>query len=403
MNIILNDDQLNALQNIKKSKNILISGQAGVGKSILIQKICEIINNYQILAPTGVAAINAGGITIHKFFSITPAIQTIQDYTNKKIKYFSKVPWKTLEYLIIDEVSMIQPSLFYLINSICQLHKNNLHPFGGIKLILVGDWYQLPPINKDSTLSETFIFETDLFKQMDFTNIQLTKVMRQSDEDFINQLSKIRIGDISDDSMFEFLGTLQKNIKQPKQHYIKLFAKNIGKKYANQTELDKLSGSSFTYTSKDTGNIKLLQNHLIEPIITLKVNSQVMLLWNMPEYGLCNGSIGTVTNCNTTNIIVDFNGKKIQIIPIKVEINMRQSNGEMKVAATRTQIPIALAYAITIHKSQGLTFDFMEIFCDGIFSPGQFYTALSRSRKSDNVILHDFEMSHIMVCNILKN
>ena len=396
--IILNESQQEIYDKaVMDNGNICINGPAGVGKSVIVSILRNELPGCQVLAPTGVAALNVNGMTIHRFFGLFPHMKTIED-----CKRPPKVNWCNLETLIFDEISMIQPNLFILIDQICRRGKRNQDvPFGGVKVILVGDWYQLQCI-QDGKSDKEFIFQTDLWKEMDITTFNLTTVMRQTDAEFIKHLHNIRVNNLQDNDTIKFLDGLCKTKKDESKHYVKLYAKNIDKKFANEQELELLSSKKFVFKAKDTGDKKYLIGHRVEAVIELKIGARVMLLWNIPELHLSNGSIGKVVSFTQgcTPVVQFENGHLLPIEYRLFEIIEKQ-NGNFKVLASRTQIPLGLAYAITVHKSQGLTFDNVEFFCDGIFACGQFYTGISRGKCSETMILRNFDKRYIKVSSAL--
>jgi ATP-dependent DNA helicase PIF1 len=388
MTPVLNEGQQYVYNEIITNRqNACIIGPGGVGKSILVDKLRVNIKGSQVLAPTGVAAINVSGVTIHRFFGITPNIFTLRDYKNYRRKTKSPVKWYNLKCLIIDEISMVHPDLFNLIDEISRYYLKSSLPFGGLQIIIVGDWYQLPPVKG------IFIYNTDLYFSLNFVNHSLSQNMRQTDIDFVNILNNIRIGNVDED-VTEFLKKLINNKKRDEISYVKLYSKNIDKRFANEAELSAINSPEVIHESIDIGDKRYLSGCIVENELVLKKTSRVMLLRNMPYYGLCNGSCGTVVEfdkiCKTPIVKFD-SGITIPIDPVKFEIFL-----DRKVIASRTQFPLTLAYAISVHKSQGLTFDAVQFFCDGIFERGQFYTGVSRCKSSDNLILEDFDITHII-------
>lgn len=389
--MILNESQQEIYDKaVTECGNICINGPAGVGKSVIVNILRNELPGCQVLAPTGVAALNVNGMTIHRFFSLLPHMKDIED-----CKRPPKINWYKLKTLIFDEISMIQPNLFILIDKICRRGKRNQDvPFGGVKVILVGDWYQLAPI-PDGISDKQFIFQTDLWKEMNVTTFNLNTVMRQTDSEFIRHLHNIRVNNLQGNDTIEFLDKLRNNKKDNDKHYVKLYSKNVDKKFANEQELELLDSKKVVFKSKDTGDKKYLVGHRVEEVVELKAGASVMLLWNIPELQLSNGSIGKVISFIDGIPNVKFeNDKTLVIIPQLFEI-VEKCNGKLKVLASRAQIPLALAYAITVHKSQGLSFDNVEFFCDGIFAPGQFYTGISRGRNSETMILRNFDERYI--------
>lgn len=395
----LNEEQKKVVDKVLEGRNVLITGSAGTGKSFLINHICGELTAknklHYILAPTGVAALNVSGQTIHRFLGLRPDVQTIQDY-RKLCARRSKVAWKDLKVIIIDEVSMVHPNLFQLFSEIAKLHRDSSTPFGGIQMILIGDYFQLSPIPEKSDVPNAplYIFETDLFQDMGLETHVLTKVMRQEDAAFINSLNDLRVGKYSK-RVAELVKDCALNKKEPGKHYVKLFALNIDKNQANDTALAKLPGVSTIFTSIDTGDVKYLQGCRAEKILELKVGCPVMFLWNEPEQDLCNGSVGVVEDFKNGLPIVFFNnGVKIAVERRKYVI---PDAGKSKPLAARLQLPLALAWSISAHKCQSISLDHVEADCRNIFTTGQLYVMLSRARTKEGLIIKNFSESAIKV------
>jgi ATP-dependent DNA helicase PIF1 len=399
---ILNREQQEIVKKISQGKNVIITGSAGTGKSFLVKYLCNEFDKqgkiYRIVAPTGVAAVNVGGQTIHRFLGIRPEIKTLNDYL-KLCNKRTRVPWNVINIIMIDEISMIHPQLFLLFDSIAKLHKKNNLPFGGIQMIFIGDFYQLCPIKQktDEIGDPEYIFETDLWKQMAPNVTLLKQVMRQNDQEFINALNDLRMGLFSE-QVNNMIQRCVNNKKIPKKHYVRLFALNVQKNYANETKLEKLNTQSQTYNAIDLGDERYLKDCRAEKKITLKIGCPVMLLWNLPQYNLCNGSIGIIENFETTGIpIVKFNtGITIPVVRQEWTIKEKNRHGT-HILASRTQVPLVVAWALSVHKSQGLTLDYLEVDCAGIFTTGQLYVALSRASSMEGLIVKNFESDSIMV------
>ena len=400
--IELNEDQEFVVAKVKQGKNVIITGSAGTGKSFLVKYLCKEFDEggkiFRIVAPTGVAAVNVGGQTIHRFLGIRPEIKTLADYMKMCMKR-SKVPWASLKAIIVDEVSMIHPQLFYLFDSIARLHKKADIPFGGIQMIFIGDFYQLCPIKQksDNAGDPEYVFETKLWKEMSPCITVLKKVMRQNDQDFIDALNDLRVGLFSP-RVVSMVQQCARNKKIPGKHYVKLFALNAQKNYANETELARLKTESREYNAVDIGDERYLKDCRAEKKITLKIGCPVMLLWNMPAYGLCNGSIGIVEKFETIGLpVVKFNAGVTIPVPQQVWTIQEKNRHGVHILASRTQIPLAVAYSLSIHKTQSLTLDNLEVDCQGIFTTGQLYVAFSRASSMEGLVIKNFDMSAIMV------
>lgn len=397
----LNDEQENVLHQIKDNQNVFITGHAGTGKSFLIKYICEEFDqnkrNYCLLAPTGVAAINIGGQTIHRYLGLLPQVKTLNDYIVRCSKR-SRIHWNVVKVFIIDEVSMIHPKLFVLFDQIARFHTKKNIPFGGIQVILLGDFFQLCPIRQkgESASDEEYIFETDLWKELNIKVHHLKTVMRQKEDSFISALSDLRTGLFSE-NVAEMIAKCSNNKRVKGKHYVRLFSMNYQKNMANELALSKLKTESKIFHSADTGDEKYLQGCRAEKNILLKIGCPVMLLWNLPEFNLCNGSIGIVKSFNGDNLpVVTFDtGVTIVVNKQKWSISEKNKYGTHALAS-RVQIPLAVSYALSSHKVQGISLDFVEADCHGIFTTGQLYVMLSRAKSSTGLIIKNFSQEGIM-------
>lgn len=375
------------LELVEDKRNILVTGQAGVGKTYLLNQLRDELDkngvNYELAASTGIAAINIEGTTVHRMFGLGIA-SSIDDYKqrlNNKIIHFPMVRKahqriQQAEVIIIDEISMISAKTFELLHHVCREAMGSNDPFGGKQIILFGDFLQLPPINDD------FAFETDLWNYAAFETLNLTKVYRQQNEEFIKVLSKIRVGDV-DEEVSDFLkGRIVNNIDT--ENITKLYGNNKSVDKENSRLLNKLEGESETYVA-EMGSNKAIARKMITPEeLTLKVGAKVMSTANHDELDYVNGSIGTVTEINPKYVMVDFDNGAEE----KITYHTWEEHDGEKVVGKFKQIPLKLAYAITIHKSQGQTID-GELCIDlgGIFEEGQLYVSLSRVRDPNKLYL----------------
>lgn len=406
----LNPEQAAVLAHVLQGENVNITGSAGTGKSFLIKHLCKELDKrtdstYQVLAPTGVAALNVGGQTIHRFLGLRPDIRTPTDYL--KVHKRSRVPWSTLKVLIIDEVSMIHPDLFILFDSICRFHNRNKssgRPFGGIQMILLGDYFQLSPIPDKDALPNApkYIFQTDVWKQLDIKVHVLKHVMRQNEDEFVAALNDLRVGNYSE-KVKTMIDSCSANQKQAGKHYIKLYSLNAQKNEANIFALKQLQTEARTYRAVDVGDEKYLQGCRAEKEVTLKVSCPVMLLWNLPEQGLCNGSIGVITRYDEVGLpVVKFNSGITTTIKRQTWSVQEKGTHAKRILASRTQVPLAVAWSITSHKAQGLTLCHVEVDLRGVFTAGQMYVMLSRAANSTGLIITGFNRRAIMVDDIVK-
>ena len=388
----------------KTSKNILITGRAGTGKSTFLRFLRKNLRkNLAVIAPTGVAALNIQGQTLHSFFGFRP------DITLEKVKKMTPYEetrelYKHLNTLIIDEVSMVRADLFDCVETFLRKWGPRPgKPFGGVQMVLIGDLYQLPPVvtSKEKEifkyLYETpFFFSAKAFKENSFEFVEFEKIYRQKDEKFIKILNRIRNGS-ADEEVLSLLNTrVDPNFEPPeREFYITLTTTNTRAEEINLSRLDRLKGPSFEFQGVLKGSVE--EADLPAPL-TLKVkeSAQVMLLNNDPKGNWVNGDVGKIVKILPKDeiIVVELRqGKLVEVTPYKWDIfehYFDESEGKVK---TRTigaflQFPLKLAWAITIHKSQGLTFERVIIDLErGTFAHGQLYVALSRCTSLEGIVL----------------
>lgn len=395
---VLHDEQHYALDRISDCKGVvLITGKAGTGKSTLFNLFNRITNKKTIvLAPTGIAAINIGGQTIHSFFRLPPSFITSKDYHP-----LSKSLVKKIELIVIDEISMVRADMLDHIDQILRLSTHSDIPFGGIPMIWIGDLYQLPPILSNNQENEHFLkhYESPYFfsaKVMneisDFELIELSQVFRQSDPQFIKLLNRIRVNQIDEEDL-EYIN--QRNIEIPNHNLepiIQLCSTNYVVNQINQTELSKINKPVYNYKAEINGQINA-SHFPVDQMLQFKEGAQVMAIRNSPDKEFVNGSLGIIEELLEDEVKVRFeNSTRITSLR-KVEweiIRYKAEKGELikEVIGSFKQIPLRLAWAITIHKSQGKTFD--RIILDlgrGAFESGQTYVALSRCRSLEGIYL----------------
>jgi ATP-dependent exoDNAse (exonuclease V) alpha subunit len=392
-----------ALQVLEKArKNVFITGKAGTGKSTLLRLFrATTKKKLVVLAPTGVAALNVQGQTIHSFFGLPP--KPVSPAEIKKVR--RRKIYQNLEAIVIDEISMVRADLLDAIDRFLRINRENPLPFGGVQMIFFGDLFQLPPVVASD--AERFLFSTYYTNPYFFSakvfedgfsleNIELHRVYRQESRHFLRLLEAIRLNRIDHDDLDD-LNERWEPTFQPQDFYITLSPRNDKVDRINRLELDKLPGRELTYRAEVKG---IFEEKLFpaEGNLQLKEGAQVMFVKNDPEKQFVNGTIGKVRSLQADKAVVEVveNGQEqtIEVSPVEWEIlrfvpGKEDPNAiDSEVVGTFKQLPLRLAWAITIHKSQGKTFD--KVLVDmgsGAFEHGQTYVALSRCRTLEGIVL----------------
>lgn len=402
------EEQKFILEQYKEGKNIFITGPGGVGKSELVKTLCEMKKSV-VTATTGCAAIrlHCDARTIHSWSGIGLGTKSIEEII-RKMHPLVKGEWKTTKVLIIDEVSMLSKRIFDMLNEIGKRLRRNGLPFGGIQVIFLGDFFQLPPVG-DSPDTQAFCFESPDWDDVFDIQIELTKIFRQKDEAYAKILTQIRRGVIkksADKILRSRVGLIYKGTIMP----TKLYPTRMRVDEMNRRSMGILDGESVVFTMKaimrihgremeiEYENIK--KGLLVEPELTLKVGAQVMCVVNIKNdktMELCNGSQGIVTGFADGLPVVQFqNGVHRPIGPHIWESERIPNVGI-------SQIPLILAWAISIHKSQGSTLDLAEIdIGSGIFECGQSYVALSRVKSLEGLYLSSYDPGKIQINKKVK-
>lgn len=400
---ILTDEFKQTLETIETTnQNIFITGKAGTGKSTLIELIRSHVNKkIVVLAPTGLSAINVRGQTIHSFFHLPPRMITrdsIRRIYNDRI-------FRDIDTVIIDEISMVRADLIDGIDQFLRIHgKDKNFPFGGIQMVFVGDIFQLPPVLRQEESSvfyqlyeSPYFFSAGAFNSREFISIELTHIFRQKDEEFITLLNQLRTGNVNVQILEPINQRLaEKSLQRNK--FITLTTTNSVANSINESELNKINHPLFTYTAEVEGDFPTTSTALpVELELNLKKGARVMFVKNDKGRMWVNGTLGTIHTLSEDKIEVKIEEKgrnEIVTVPkerwenIKYELDADTNELRQTVVGVLTQYPLRLAWAITIHKSQGMTFDRVNIdFSRSPFAHGQTYVALSRCRTIDGIIL----------------
>ena len=409
--IELEDEFKNIFNKMEYSnQNIFITGKAGTGKTTLLEYFrINSKKNFVILASTGISAIKAKGKTIHSFFLFPPRI-----LINEKIKRLRSNIIKNVDTILIDECSMIRCDLLDAIDQSLRLNRNSDESFGGVQIILLGDIHQLPPVIRENErdIFDSFypnghyFFHANCYQNSNISTYELTKIYRQKDAEFINILNKIRSGNVTEADLLLLNNKVVNQDSNVLYETIILSPTNRKVDTINSVNLQNINSETFSYQSSETGEFR---EKPADEILELKVGAQVMLIKNdikSPKRWV-NGSIGIVTDLTANSIHLKIKNKVHKITQDTWEkFDYLIKDGEVlhEVVATFTQYPIKLAWAVTIHKSQGQTFEKVIIDLDrGSFAPGQTYVALSRVTSLEGLFLtRPINISDILFNNKLS-
>ena len=403
-------------------RHVFLTGKAGTGKTTFLRYISgQTLKKAVVVAPTGVAAINAGGVTIHSFFQLPfgPFIpddpeklvlfsesDRINNSTNliKKIRLSNKKKdlMRSMELLIIDEVSMVRPDVLDAMDAVLRfVRRNSFQPFGGVQVLYIGDLFQLPPVMPEDHweilhpyYESWFFFEAKAIRQAPPLYIELKKIYRQSDPLFIEVLNRVRNNSVSQDDL-QLLNERFHPLFKPSADdpYIVLTSHNRKAEVINASELNALPAPLHQFPAEVSGEFAE-RDMPTEKLLCLKEGAQVMFVRNDPEKKYYNGKIGRVSRIVEEEIYIRFEEEDTEFAlgrekwkNIRYIFNAEKDRIEEEELGTFVQYPIRLAWAITIHKSQGLTFTKAIVDAGSSFAPGQVYVALSRCTSLEGIVL----------------
>lgn len=394
-----------AVNLISQGENVFITGPAGTGKSFILRILKKIFKGYITLtATTGISAANIGGVTIHSW----SGIQQLQIPFPQILWKCKQNNIKNCDLLIIDEISMLSAFVLEYLDKLFKLVRNNNYPFGGIQVVFIGDFLQLPPvaIKEELNVYESkgrYCFESNVWNELNLKTIYLSKIYRQNDINFCNILNHFRQGCLTNSDISSIKNRyVSANLVENKLH---LFSTKAHVNNYNKQQLDKINSEEVYFESMDKINPALIKNKhtkdqllkrldkniQAQDIVVLKQGCRVMLVKNYKQDNVYNGFCGTVIEVNKTSVTVKFdNGYEGKYYRDKFEYYENETY-----IGSRFQIPFILAYAITIHKAQGLTLDEAVVDCSSAFASGHVYVALSRVKKLENLYILGFDEGKI--------
>ena len=423
-----NEDQLKALNEIfYGNMNVFITGKAGTGKTYFMRRLIKALKNCIVVAPTGIAAKNCGGSTLHSRFRLPiepfiPQIDAPYEFLDPEYDKFGKKDYiRFTKYLIIDEISMVRSDILDRVSDVLRRVRRNDKPFGGLRLIMFGDLSQLPPVSRDNDIllkyyKSNFFFSSYWLMISGYKIIEFKKLYRQTEAEFINILNELRENMLSKKSIDLLNKRVVERTDMP--NTICLTSKNQEALDINEWKLRSIESDQYTIESN---KFRIPPEYAqCEDLLKIKVGAQVLITRNLNDIGVVNGDIATISKINISeeayinennyyNVddiesisVVKEDESEVDIYPVKFEnikYNETEKGIEKELLGYTKQFPIKIGYAITIHKSQGMTMSRVAIKASSIFEHGQLYTALSRCRSLYTLYLENPVNEKMLIYN----
>lgn len=395
----LSDEQAYALERLQGDGNIFLTGEAGAGKSFVIREFRKSLEekSFPTLASTGAAAVLVGGRTFHSFFGLG-IMEGGPEATLQRALGDRRVVRRlqNMEGFIVDEVSMLSADTLAVAERICQMARDDYRPWGGVKAIVVGDFAQLPPVTRWGQ-QRVWAFESEAWLRSEFESIYLRENHRTGEQDFLKTLNDVRMGEVNEETS-EFLNSRLTAEGEEAVFGTRLFPRVVQTQKYNDHRLNDLSGEpeefKSTYTGRSSMVEKLKKLAPLPEVIYLKQDAYVMIRTNDPKKRWVNGTTGYIRAMDSDGLDVELESGRVVTIE-KTTFSMLNAEGE--VVASVTNFPISLAYAITIHKAQGLTLSHLYVDLHNLWEPGHAYVALSRSTSAKGLNILRWDPSSVKV------
>jgi ATP-dependent DNA helicase PIF1 len=419
---LLSGEQRQVLEAVSEGRNVFFTGSAGVGKSFTLRVLIGDLrrrfheSSVFVTASTGIAATHIGGTTLHSFAGVGLGAASVEQAVAKvKNNKVARERWQSCRVLVIDEISMIGASFFELLDAVGQSVRSSSRPFGGIQVVVTGDFLQLPPVDRKG--EETYVFESESWKSAIDVSIELTQVFRQKNQVFVELLQALRVGRVSDEHDRVLQSRMHARLSTENGVLpTRLYTHRDSVERENEVQLNALTGRAFVFVAKDTGDDytkeMLAKNCMAPATLKLKLGAQVMLLKNLDPPLLVNGSRGRVVGFErmTAASVSEEERKRSKAqVEDREYPKVRFDNGQELVLtpqaweverggvvmATRAQVPLCLAWALSVHKCQGMTIDKVEVDVAASWDAGQAYVALSRCTSLEGLSLLGYRRDKI--------